>query len=120
MIEKLAAAALAALVATPASARCWRPGETVSWYGEPQRVRSGARFDPSAATCAHPSLPDGSVLLIRNLDNGKAAFCTVNDHGPAAWTRCKVDVSRRLAVELGMIGRGVARASVAVLRRGPG
>lgn len=102
-----------AVMATPAIARCSK-GQNVSWYGEPQRLPDGSRFDPNAETCAHRTAPFGTVLRVEDLDTGLGADCAVNDRGPNKWTRCDLDVSRRVAELLGMKGRGMIRARITV------
>lgn len=98
----------------PAIAKC-RNGENVSWYGEPQRIRSGGPFNPEAMTCAHPTAPDGSLVKITMTETGRSAVCTVNDLGPNPDTGCKVDVSRAMARQLGLLGAGVGRGIIQVL-----
>lgn len=84
---------------------------TASYYGKGFAGRptaSGERFDPAAMTAAHRSLPFGTCLRVRNLDNGREARVRVNDRGPYASGRI-VDVSTAAARVLGMIERGLAR-----------
>jgi len=88
-----------------------------SWYGEPFHGRptsSGEIYDMNDLTCAHPSLPFGTRLRVQNLDNGRTATVRINDRGPFAKERI-VDVSKRAAEELGMIGPGTARVRITVL-----
>src|SRR4051812_29960839 len=116
MIEKFAAAlAAVVLLAAPATARCAN-GANVSWYGEPQKLPDGSRYNPDADTCAHRTHPFGTILRIEDLDTGLGADCAVNDRGPNEWTHCSVDVSRRVAQRLGIIHRGIARAKIRVVR----
>jgi rare lipoprotein A len=69
-----------------------------------------------ALTGAHPTLPFGTRIRVENLDNGRSATLTVNDRGPFVKDRI-VDVSRRVARELGMLGPGTARVRITVLDR---
>lgn len=110
----IAAGVAAAVMATPAIARCTK-GQNVSWYGEPQRLPDGSRYDPNAETCAHRTAAFGTILRIVDLDTGLGADCAVNDRGPNKWTGCDVDVSRRMAELLGMKGRGMIRAGIEVV-----
>jgi rare lipoprotein A len=41
-----------------------------------QRTASGQRFDAYAMTAAHPSLPLGSRVIVKNRDNGKSVLVT--------------------------------------------
>jgi rare lipoprotein A len=84
-----------------------------SWYGSPgdgfahRTTANGESMDPDAWTCAHRSLPFGTIVTVENLLNGKTAMLRVNDRGPYARGRI-VDLSRRGAAEIGLLGTGVA------------
>lgn len=101
----------------PAHPTAWVETGVASWYGEPFHGRptsSGEIYDMNDLTCAHPSLPFGTRLRVQNLDNGRMATVRINDRGPFAKGRI-VDVSKRAAEELGMIGPGTARVRITVL-----
>lgn len=103
-----------ACLAVPAQAQTG----AASWYGPKFHGRTtanGERFDMHAATCAHKRLRFGTRLRITNLRNGKTATCRVNDRGPYVGGRI-VDVSKGVAARLGMVGRGVARVRIEVIR----
>ena len=88
-----------------------------SWYGEPFHGRttaSGETFDMEAMTAAHPTLPFGTRLRVENLDNERSVVVTINDRGPFVKDRI-LDVSRRAAEELGMLGPGTARVRISVM-----
>ena len=100
------------------SASGWTQVGMASWYGEPfhgRQTASGEVYDMEARTGAHPSLPFGTRIRIENLDNGRTATLTINDRGPFVKERI-VDVSRRVARELGMLGPGTARVRITVIR----
>jgi rare lipoprotein A len=91
-----------------------------SWYGPKFNGRataSGERYDMYAMTAAHPSLPFGTVLDVRNLDNGKTCRVRVNDRGPFVRGRI-VDLSLAAAREIEMVGPGTARVELAVVSPG--
>jgi rare lipoprotein A len=67
-----------------------------------------------AMTCAHRSLPFGTRIRVQNLDNGRSTTLTVNDRGPFVEGRI-VDVSRRGARGLAMLGSGIARVRITVV-----
>lgn len=96
---------------------------TASWYGGKFHGRltaNGERYDMHGMTAAHKTLPFGTVLEVRNLDNGRVCRVRVNDRGPFVRGRI-VDVSYAAAQELGLIGPGTARVELAVLPAiGPG
>lgn len=85
-----------------------------SWYGQKfhgRRTASGERFDMHELTAAHPTLPFGTLVEVRNLDNGRSVVVRINDRGPAIAGRI-IDVSYAAAVELAMIDRGVAEVAL--------
>jgi rare lipoprotein A len=91
----------------------------VSWYGpgfHGKRTASGEHYDMDAMTCAHKSLPFGTVLSLNNIDNGKSTKVVVNDRGPFVEGR-DIDLSRAAAKELGIIGKGTGRVRVNELGR---
>jgi len=83
-----------------------------SWYGGDGDgfaggvTASGEIYDPSALTCAHRTLPFGTVIEVENLANGRHTTLRVNDRGPFIRGRI-LDVSQRGAQDLGMIQAGV-------------
>ncbi|RUO97885.1 MAG: hypothetical protein EKK30_14215 [Hyphomicrobium sp.] len=94
-----------------------------SYYDDCRRDRlnpcgltsSGEAFRPNEAdSAASPIYPDGTILLVRNPDNGSTAVVRVNNAGPY-WRQRKLDVSRAAAVKLGFAGEGVANLEVRVM-----
>jgi rare lipoprotein A (peptidoglycan hydrolase) len=77
------------------------------------RQEGGASFHDyaNASTCAHRSLPFGTVLTVTNLANGKQATCTVNDRGPYVAGRI-VDLSRTTFGQLAPVSSGVIQVSI--------
>ncbi|TAL23284.1 MAG: hypothetical protein EPN99_04560 [Frankiales bacterium] len=75
-----------------------------SWYGPGfvgSPTASGSPYDPERLTCAHKSLPLGTV--IRVTANGRAISCLVNDRGPYIEPRI-LDLSRAGSRLLGFDG----------------
>lgn len=65
-------------------------------------------------TAAHRTMPFGTRLRVRNIENGRSVVVRVNDRGP--WANDRVlDVSLAAAKALGMVGDGVTRVEVVVL-----
>ncbi len=91
-----------------------------SWYGPPfhgRRTSNGESFDMHSQTAAHKTLPMGTVLLVKNLDNGKDTLVRVNDRGPFAGGRI-IDVSYKAARALGVVGNGTAKVQIIALAEG--
>ena len=85
-----------------------------SWYGRGDAGRptaSGAPFDPGAMRIAHKTLPFGTWVRIRNLDNGREAVAMVNDRGPFVGGRV-IDATPAVAQRLAFYGEGTARVRV--------
>lgn len=99
----------------------WTETGEASWYGRPFHGRftaSGEVYDMNDLTAAHPSLPFGTRIRVENLDNGRSVVVRVNDRGPFVEDRV-LDLSRKAAEELGMIGPGTARVRITVVEVPP-
>jgi uncharacterized protein YabE (DUF348 family) len=72
-------------------------GGTASWY----------ETGPGPKTCAHLTLPRGTVVTIVNRANGNRATCIVGDRGPEAWTGHIIDLSPAVFRQLSSLGTGV-------------
>lgn len=90
-------------------------GEGVaSFYGAElagNRTASGERFNPSALTAAHRTLPLGSKVKVTNKANGKSVVVRINDRGPFSKGRI-IDVSRGAAEKIAMVRSGTARVAI--------
>ena len=104
---------------TTASAASYGGGShgMASYYWQGQKTASGARFNPSAMTAAHRTLPFGTRVLVTNRNNGRSVTVTINDRGPFIKGRI-IDLSRGAAGVIGMTGSGLAPVSIQVLGRG--
>jgi len=77
------------------------PSETgpASWYGA------------APGTCAHQSLPFGTVVTIVNLATGATATCTVDDRGPYEGGRI-IDLARDVFAKLAPTSEGVINVRI--------
>lgn len=75
------------------------------------RSSSGERIHHDSLTCAHRTLPFGTLLKVTNLSNGKSCVVRVNDRGPHSKGRI-IDLSYGAARELGMLSQGIAMVEV--------
>jgi rare lipoprotein A len=85
-----------------------------SYYWQGQQTASGARFNPSAMTAAHRTLPFGTKVRVTNKRNGRSVIVTINDRGPFIRGRI-IDLSSGAAGVIDMKGAGVAPVSVEVV-----
>lgn len=83
---------------------------------EGHRTASGQTFHVEALTCAHRTLPFGTLLEVERLDAPYTVRVTVNDRGPFVHGRV-LDLSPRAARALHL--QGVAPVRLHVLRVGP-
>ncbi|MBU1565650.1 MAG: septal ring lytic transglycosylase RlpA family protein [Proteobacteria bacterium] len=91
-----------------------------SWYGPPfhgRRTSNGEIYNMHSLTAAHKTLPMGTVLLVRNLENGKDILVRVNDRGPFVDGRI-IDLSYKAARALGVVGNGTAKVQIVALAEG--
>ncbi len=125
MFRKLFAAGMLAILAmTPliTSAKV-ATGDThvgiASYYADKfhgRKTANGERFDQSALTAAHKTLPLGTKVRVTSTKTGKSVVVRINDRGPFIKGRV-IDLSRRAAKELGIIKRGLAKVRVEVISR---
>lgn len=91
-----------------------------SWYGrefQGKATASGEKFNMNKYTAAHKSLPFGTLLEVKNLDNGKIVKVRINDRGPYKGNRI-IDLSYTSAKELGMLADGQALVGINILKKG--
>ena len=80
------------------------------------KTTSGERYDGDKLTAAHRTLPLGSKVKVKNLDNNKEVVVRVNDRGPHAKGKI-LDVSRSAAKKLAFIEDGTTEAKVEVISK---
>lgn len=96
--------------APPQPQRHWYQTGRASWYGklfQGRETASGEDYDMNAMTCAHRSLPLGSLVKVTNLRNHRSVVLRVNDRGPVPRNRI-IDLSYAAARFLGFGRRGTA------------
>lgn len=85
-----------------------------SWYGEPfhgRKTSNGEIYDMYGDTAAHKTLPMHTVLLVKNLENGKSTVVRINDRGPFVQERI-IDLTLTKAKELDIVGKGTAKVEI--------
>lgn len=88
-----------------------------SWYGDPYHGRvtaSGEVFDMEKMTAAHRAWAFGTIVDVRNADNGRTVRVKINDRGPFVRGRI-IDLSRGAAREAGMLNAGLAKVKLTVV-----
>ena len=85
-----------------------------SWYGpgfHGEETASGAVFDQTELTAAHPKLPFGTEVTVTNLENGRQVKVEINDRGPYADGRI-IDLSKEAGRKLDIISDGTAEVRI--------
>ena len=97
-----------------------RPGEVergiASWYGHPYHGRqaaNGETYDMNQLTAAHLTLPFGTLVDGKHLDDGKTVQVRITDRGPF-WEGRIIDLSREAARRIDLIGPGTAQVEVRI------
>jgi rare lipoprotein A len=93
-------------MSTPKPVHHWYQLGHASWYGkyfQGHPTASGETYNMYDLTCAHRSLPLGSLVRVTNLRNHKSVVVRVNDRGPVPEDRI-VDLSYAAASTLGVNG----------------
>jgi rare lipoprotein A len=113
MRAKILAASIFCLGLATAPVQAQVQTGVASFYGRESgpHTASGERFDPSAMTAAHRTLPFGT--LVRVTYQGRSVVVRINDRGPFVRGRV-IDLSEGAARRIGL--PGVGPVTVEVLR----
>ncbi len=82
-----------------------------------RKAANGSIYHRDSLTCAHKTLPFGTVLRVTNPKNQKSVLVTVTDRGPFIKGRT-VDLSYAAAHKIGTIQAGVANVEIENLGTG--
>ena len=88
-----------------------------SWYGKKfhgRKTSNGEIYDMYAMTAAHKTLPLGTYVHVRNLDNGTAVTVRINDRGPFVHGRI-IDLSYTAAKKIDIATSGTAPVVIVAL-----
>ena len=88
-----------------------------SWYGKKfhgRKTSSGEIYNMYAMTAAHKTLPLGTYVNVRHLNNQREIEVRINDRGPFIRGRV-IDLSYTAAKKIGIIGTGTAPVEVVAL-----
>ncbi len=102
------------------SARGYVEQGIASWYGEPfhgRKTSNGETYDMYGDTAAHKTLPMNTMLLVKNLQNGRSTVVRINDRGPFVQDRI-IDLTYTKAQTLGLVGKGTAPVEIVALAEG--
>ncbi len=88
-----------------------------SWYGgkfHGRKTSNGETYNMHAKSAAHKTLPMGTMLLVKNLGNGRSTVVRINDRGPFVKGRI-IDLSYTAAKEIGLVKKGTSRVRITAL-----
>lgn len=78
---------------------------------EGRKTTSGERYRAAKLTAAHRKLPFGTIVKVKNLQNGKEVVVRVNDRGPFS-KKFELDLSQSAAKALGIYRLGYAKVEI--------
>jgi rare lipoprotein A len=81
---------------------------------EGRTTASGERYSHAKSTCAHLTLPFGTLVKVTNTANNQSVVVRVNDRGPFVPDRI-IDLSRSAAEKLGIAADGLAQVRLEVI-----
>ena len=90
-----------------------------SFYGKMfhgRKTASGKVYDMYKYTCAHKTLPFGTMLKVTNKTNGKTVTVEVTDRGPYVKGRI-IDLSVAAAMDLDMMKAGVVAVEAEIIKK---
>ena len=85
-----------------------------SYYWQDQMTATGERFDKTAMTAAHKTLPMHSRVRVTNVVNGRSVVVRINDRGPFKPGRV-IDLSEAAAHQLNMQSLGLVPVKIQVI-----
>jgi rare lipoprotein A len=88
-----------------------------SWYGKKfhgRKTANGETYDMYGVSAAHKTLPLGTYVRVKNLNNGRQVDVRINDRGPFVQGRI-IDLSYTAAKQIGIIGPGTAKVEITAL-----
>lgn len=80
------------------------------WHG--RRTSSGSLYHKDSLTCAHRTLPFGTLLKVTNKKNGKEVVVKVTDRGPFR-KGAIIDLSMAAARKIDMLSAGIVPVEIA-------
>jgi rare lipoprotein A len=86
-----------------------------SWYGEPfhgRQTASGLIYDQYEMTCAHKTLPLGTLVEFTNITTGRSATLRVTDRGPFNGRDFDLSMVGFKVLATGGLKTGVEKASL--------
>lgn len=88
-----------------------KPTTTTTTRPRPTEEGEASWYDYHEGTCAHKTLPMGTIVTVTNKDNGRSTTCRVADRGPFVEGRI-IDLERRVFAQVAEPSQGVFPARI--------
>jgi rare lipoprotein A len=75
---------------------------------------NGEKYRHNKLTAAHKSLPFGTMVKVRNLENNREVVVRINDRGPFVEGRI-IDLSKSAAQKLDFVQKGIVRVEISTV-----
>ncbi len=79
-----------------------------------RKTASGELLNNNSMTAAHKTLPFGTEVIVKSLDNGKSVKVRINDRGPFIKGRI-IDLTRAAFSEISNLDKGVEKVEIRVV-----
>ena len=80
-----------------------------------RKTASGELLNNNSMTAAHKTLPFGTEVIVRNLNNGKSIKVRINDRGPFVKGRI-IDLTRAAFSKIEALDKGIAKVEIRVVK----
>jgi rare lipoprotein A len=80
-----------------------------------RKTSSGELLNNNSMTAAHKTLPFGSEVIVKNLNNGKSVKVRINDRGPFVEGRI-IDLTRAAFSQIANLDKGVTKVEIRVVK----
>jgi rare lipoprotein A len=80
-----------------------------------RKTASGERLNNNSMTAAHKTLPFGTEVIVKNINNGKSIKVRINDRGPFVKGRI-IDLTRAAFSQIANLDKGVVKVEIRVVK----
>lgn len=80
-----------------------------------RKTASGERLNNNSMTAAHKTLPFGTEVIVKNLNNSKSVQVRINDRGPFVKGRI-IDLTRAAFSQIADLDKGLVKVELSVIK----
>lgn len=95
----------------PKATTTTKPRATTTTAPRSSEQGEASWYDTTAGTCAHKTIPFGTIVTVTNTANGKRTTCRVADRGPFVSGRI-IDLERGVFAQVAVVSEGVFPARI--------